>query len=298
MQAQEIVIENARARVAVVPCMGGGIAQLDVRGADGRFRPLLRPWSGRTGDGPFALASNVLVPFSNRISGGGFAFGGQFHGVDPNLAGEEFPIHGDGFTREWGVSERDETTVILHCPDGGIGPFRYDARQTLVLSQTRLEVCLEVTSTSATALPFGIGFHPWFPRSRQTKIRFPANKVWLEDERHLPMAAIDIDAKSRWDFSALTALPDGWINNAFTGWPGVCDVEQGADALSFRLSASDNLDVALVFSPGPDADFFCFEPVSHPVDAHNLPGLPGLAILAPHETLAGTMTLDWSSSWH
>ena len=66
---QEVVLENERARAGVVPGMGGGIARLDVRAADGGFRPLLRPWSGRTVDGPFALASNVLVPFSNRISG-------------------------------------------------------------------------------------------------------------------------------------------------------------------------------------------------------------------------------------
>ena len=112
------------------------------------------------------------------------------------------------------------------------------------------------------------------------------------------MALAAIDAKGRWDFSALTALPCGWINNAFTGWKRVCDVEQGTDAVSFRLTASDNLDVALVYSPGPDAEFFCFEPASHPVDAHNLPGLPGLTILAPDETLKVAMTFDWSSSWH
>lgn len=291
----EVILENERARVGVVPDIGGGIARLDVRAADGGFRPLLRPWSGRTSDGPFALASNVLVPFSNRISGGGFAFEGQFHGIEPNLVGQEFPIHGDGFTREWLVSERSASTLTLDCPNGGIGPFRYHARQTLVLSQTRLEVCLEVTSRSSIALPFGIGFHPWFPRSSQTKIRFAANKVWLESEKHLPVAQVDIDVRGRWDFSALTALPDGWINNAFTGWKGVCDVEQGTDAVSCRLTASDNLNAALVYSPGSDSDFFCFEPVSHPVNAHNLPGLPGLTILAPDESLKVAMTFDWSS---
>ncbi len=292
---QEVVLENERARVGVVPGIGGGIARLDVRAADGGFRPLLRPWSGQTSDGPFALASNVLVPFSNRISRGGFAFDGQFHEIEPNLTGQAFPIHGDGFTREWLVPERTASTLILHCSNGDIGPFRYHASQTLVLSQTRFEVSMEVTSRSAMALPFGIGFHPWFPRSPQTKIRFSAGKVWLENEKHLPVASVDIDEKGRWDFSTLTALPDGWINNAFTGWKGVCDVEQGADAVSFRLTASDNLDVALVYSPGPDAEFFCFEPVSHPVDAHNLPGLPGLTILAPDESLKVAMTFDWSS---
>jgi len=298
LHPQEIVLENDKARVAVVPSLGGGLARLDVRDAEGRYRPLLRPWSGRITDGPFALGCNVLVPFSNRISQGGFVFGEHFHAVSPNLGGQELPIHGDAFMREWLIAGRDTSTITLHCPHGSIGPFRYDAKQTLVLSQTRLVVRLEVTSTSPTALPFGIGFHPWFPRSARTTVRFSANKVWLENERHLPLTLVDIDADGCWDFSAPTPLPAEWINNAFTGWLGSCDVEQGPDAVSFRLSASDNLDVTVVYSPGSDADFFCFEPVSHPVDAHNLPGMPGLTVLQPGKTLTSSMTLDWSSSWH
>jgi aldose 1-epimerase len=42
------------------------------------------------------------------------------------------------------------------------------------------------------------------------------------------------------------------------------------------------------YSPSNKADFFCFEPVTHPVDAHNLPGGPtanGLRVLAPREAM-------------
>ena len=45
----------------------------------------------------------------------------------------------------------------------------------------------------------------------------------------------------------------------------------------------------ILYSPSDKADFFCFEPVTHPVDGHNLPGGPeanGLTILAPRETLS------------
>jgi aldose 1-epimerase len=44
-----------------------------------------------------------------------------------------------------------------------------------------------------------------------------------------------------------------------------------------------------LYSPGAKAGFFCFEPVIHPVDAHNLPEGPkanGLTILANGETLS------------
>jgi aldose 1-epimerase len=46
------------------------------------------------------------------------------------------------------------------------------------------------------------------------------------------------------------------------------------------------LRIYILYSLGRDASFFCFEPVSHVVDAHNLTGGPeanGLAVLAPDE---------------
>ena len=42
-------------------------------------------------------------------------------------------------------------------------------------------------------------------------------------------------------------------------------------------------------TPAHDADFFCFEPVTHPVDAHNLPGQAeanGLIVLKPEEEMS------------
>ena len=44
----------------------------------------------------------------------------------------------------------------------------------------------------------------------------------------------------------------------------------------------------ILYSPGREAAFFCFEPVSHVVTAHNLPGGPeanGLVVLDPNEQM-------------
>ena len=60
------------------------------------------------------------------------------------------------------------------------------------------------------------------------------------------------------------------------------------------MTASEALRQYVVFSPAGDADFFCFEPVSHPVDAFNLPGPPaahGLRVLEPGESLAVTSSV-------
>lgn len=57
--------------------------------------------------------------------------------------------------------------------------------------------------------------------------------------------------------------------------------------------SSDTPTTAIVYSPKPDCGFFCIEPVSHPVDAHNLDEMPGLKVLKPGEGLTSNMTLNW-----
>jgi aldose 1-epimerase len=279
-------LASGRARAAVVPAMGGGLAALTVAG-----RPVLRGWDGR--DDPFALALNLLAPFCNRISGGGFRFDGAFHALEPNLPGEPFPIHGDGFQRAWAVAGAEEDRCSLTLAGGGIGPFAWDGRVDHVLSEAALSVTLRLTNTGV-ALPFGLGFHPWFPRDAQTRITLVATGVWPEDARHLPLRQAPDPLPDGGPFASGAPLPDGFVNLAHAGWDGTARIAQGPDAVPVALTAP-GLTVAQVYSPGPEAGFFCLEPVSHPVDAHNLPGRPGLVTLAPGESLGATMTLTWAA---
>jgi aldose 1-epimerase len=289
-----IELQDSRTRVGIVPQLGGGIAFTEALLPDGGNVPVLRPWTHRKADGPFALACNVLVPFSNRISGSGFRFQGVFHTIAPNLAGEGFPIHGDGFQRIWAIEKTSGEAASLTLDNGEIGPFRYKARQRFRLEDGALHIEIAVTNAGSMPLPFGAGFHPWFPRSSETTLRFQASKLWLEDARHLPTELVDVAARPQWDFSAARPLPKAWINNAFTGWPGAATISQLGLHIAVDIEASTNLDVAIVYSPGPDADFFCFEPVSHPVDAHNLTDRPGLKVLEQGQSLHAAMTLRWS----
>ena len=60
------IIKAGPAELTLAPSLGGGIARLDVNS-----KPVLRPWLGNESE-VFSLANNILVPFSNRISSGGF----------------------------------------------------------------------------------------------------------------------------------------------------------------------------------------------------------------------------------
>lgn len=289
--ARLLELNSGRATARIAPDLGAGIADLAVTGADGVARPVLRPWSGDEAEGPFGLGNNLLVPFSNRIRDA-FTFEGVRHDLTRNMDGD-YPIHGDGFQRAWEIAGQSEGAVTLRLEHGAFGPLRYAAEARYALTDGGLSSQVTITSTSDGPLPFGMGFHPWFPRSAETRLTFQADHVWLMDDTHMPLEKVRIATQPDWDFRAGAALPQRFINNGFTGWRGEAVIEQGPDARSCRVSASSDLDVALVYSPDPDCGFFCFEPVSHPVDAHNMDGLPGLVVLKPGETMAGTMLIAW-----
>ncbi len=53
------------------------------------------------------------------------------------------------------------------------------------------------------------------------------------------------------------------------------------------LAIEADMDYYILYAP-VDRDFFCFEPVDHAINAHNLPGgaaRNGLTVLAPGQTL-------------
>ena len=80
-----------------------------------------------------------------------------------------------------------------------------------------------------------------------------------------------------WDFRQLKGLPEGLVDNGFCGWDGHCVIEQPELGYCLECQAS-GADYFLLYCP-PGLEFFCIEPVSHPVNAHHLAGKPGLKLL-------------------
>ena len=102
--AHDIVwLEHAKQRLGLVPTLGGGVAAWQMDHRQGRF-DLWRPWDGVNED-RYTLANFAMLPWSNRISGGGFEQGGHFRPMAPNRAGEPYPIHGDGWLQAWAIEQ-------------------------------------------------------------------------------------------------------------------------------------------------------------------------------------------------
>jgi aldose 1-epimerase len=290
MQGPVIEIATPQARIGVLPLLGAALGYYDIRHGDD-WLPVLRAMRPGSAD-PVDAAMIVLAPWSNRISGGGFHHAGCFHALAPNVPGEPYPIHGNAWQSVWQVTAQDATGLDLSLLAKGPGPYAYEARLRYRLTGMQLDVTLSLTHRGTDPLPYGAGFHPWFPRHATTQLMAPADGVWLETADHLPAGHLPIAARPAWNFATAQPLPIGWINNGFTGWPGRARIDWPDCQLSCAISATRDLSCYLLYSPGKAADFFCFEPVSHPVDAHHLPADGHLRILSPGESLNIGMTLD------
>jgi len=312
MKHELIWLRHAGQHLALVPTLGGSVAawqcdRTNVKtsntssdtGASARF-DLWRPWGGEVED-LYHMASFAMVPWSNRISRGGFEHDGQFHAMQPNRAGEPYPIHGDGWLQPWQHTQTAADTVVMTLESQNFNgaPYHYQASQSFRLLPGGLDQSVTVRHLGSGSLPYGLGLHPWFPRTPHTHVQAPVQGVWLSGADPIPTGYTSAFPQS-WDLNAgLDALdPLGrLIDNGYSGWGGQASISWPEHGL--QLSARMPYFVAdggaeqhhcLIYRP-PQGPAFCFEPISHPIDAFHQPGRPGLKVLAHGEEL--TLAVQW-----
>ncbi|WP_295534375.1 aldose 1-epimerase [uncultured Pseudacidovorax sp.] len=287
-------LEHAGQRLAVVPSRGGAVAAWQWLPPEGPPLDLWRPWDGS--DDLYRQASFAMVPWSNRIAQGGFAAAGRLHAMQPNRVGEPYPIHGDGWLQPWQLrqSAPGELEMTLWSDGFGGSPYRFFARQVLRLREQGLDQWVEVRHEGDGPLPYGLGLHPWFVRTADTRIQAAVAGVWLSGNDPIPTS------RSR-------ALPPDWclpegmpahgsfIDNAFYGWDGLARVRWPSRGLQVQLRQVEPVvrsdGHCLVYRP-PQGEAFCLEPITHPIDAFHLPGQEGLRLLAPGESMRLAVAWD------
>lgn len=126
--------------------------------------------------------------------------------------------------------------------------------------------------------------HPFFPRTPDVRLLASATAMWESASDHLPtvLQAPHADA----DFRKLRKLEaNAAINHSFEGWDGHAEIVWPSRRLSVQITADTSRYV--LYTPA-GYDFFCFEPVDHAINAHNLPGLAqdhGLTVLGTGQSL-------------
>src|SRR5262245_44059964 len=240
----------------------------------------------------YESAAFPLVPFSNRIRGGRFSFEGRDVALPMNRPPERHAIHGQAWQASWMAREVSTTSALLelrHAPDAW--PWAYRATQRFVLSPEGLGVELALHNESATPMPAGLGWHPYFLRTPRTTLTAPVDRIWLTDSEMLPTELAPSPVTAR--LLAGVTIDSVSLDNGFTGWSRRATIDWPEWGARLVMVAEPPLDFLTVFIP-PSLPFFCVEPVSHATDALNL-GDPaaetGRRTLAPGATLRASITL-------
>ncbi|ARQ60060.1 UNVERIFIED_ORG: aldose 1-epimerase [Rhizobium etli] len=252
--------------------------------------PFLVPAGGL--DGTFA--NFPMVPFGNRVNGNAMSFAGRDYAFQPNTA-EPLYRHGDGWLGLWQIEDRSpaHAQFAFSRRADRISPYAYLARQEVRLAGDALVLTLSVENRGEAALPFGLGQHPFFVRTPETRMTIAADRYWSERPDHLPDVLGPVPGY--FDFRSERLLPQRWMNNAFEGWNGRAAITWPELGIQAALQADGALDRFMLYMPADRSDFFCLEPMSHLPNGHHLPELGGLIPLSPGEILSGKVTIELSA---
>jgi aldose 1-epimerase len=293
-------LHHSGQRLGLVPSLGGSVAAWQLEQPQGPL-DLWRSWDGRTND-LYSLASFAMLPWSNRISSGGFTHDGRFHAMRPNRTGEPYPIHGDGWLQAWQLSQPANDTLVMSIESHRFddNPYDYAGTQTFRLVEGGLDQTVSVRHLGDAPLPYGLGVHPWFPRTARTRIAAPVQGVWLSGADPLPTGH-SADFPSSWNLNEGIDANGSLIDNGYTGWGGnAClrwperDLQLTLAMPNFASNGGPANHYCLVYRP-PLGPAFCFEPITHPIDAFHLAGTPGLRALGTGESLSLEMQWRYAS---
>ena len=291
-----VELRAGRARAVIAPSVGGAIAAFEYDGL-----PILRPTPAEAlAVGAVRLfACYPLIPFSNRIAGATLHWNGNAHRLPRYLAEEPHAIHGNGWRRAWQLIDQARqaaTLELLHDANGDAAlqwPFPYRARQTFELSPNALTLDLTIENTGDAEFPFGLGWHPFFPRNAATELEFAARGIWQTDATRLPTHFERTPAP--WDFAAQRPIGATVLDNCFAGWSRHAGVRWPDRKLQAEITADSTCDYLVVYIP-QDKDFIAVEPVTHMTDAFHRAAAgesdTGTRILTPGAVFSCTMAIS------
>ncbi|WBM71657.1 aldose 1-epimerase [Buttiauxella sp. WJP83] len=269
---ETLLLENEFLRLTVAP-QGAAIRSLDSKIHQ---QPILHA-------GEKALFP--MLPLANRVAGNAFTLHGERIELPDSEADAQFFLHGDGWLKSWRVETHDASHITLSLESRHSCGFDYQARLTYRLEGRCLIAELQLTHLGSKAMVYGLGFHPFFHLTPATHVQFSATGFWPEGENHLPKEWLgELTAPTNF---IKPKIPDNqWLNVGYSGWSGSALIERG----DMRIQLTSPTPYLMVFRM-PDEPFICLEPQSHPVNAHNMAGQPGLVLLERQQSTVMKMEI-------
>lgn len=266
-------------RVTLAPDAGGSIAAFTWRGRD-----IMRPATPEaiTARDPLGMAAFPLVPYSNRIAHGRFDWNGQRVRLPLNHGDHPHSVHGLGWQVPWAAGAASASSVRLtHVHTADAWPWDYVATQDFVAQPDGLDWVVAVTNHGPNPMPAGLGLHPYFPNPAGTRLRARTTGWWRTDVFVMPTDFVE-DAAD--DLTDRLHPADSDTDNVFAGFGGDARIEW-PNGPALDIVGGPAAEWLVVYAPVGDT-ITAIEAVTHPTDAVNQTGTPGIRSLAPGETFA------------
>jgi aldose 1-epimerase len=264
----------------------------------------------------------ILFPFPNRIRDGRFSWEGTHYRLPANDPSGKNAIHGFACRKQWRVIDRGadahsawvtgEFHGLLDAPEtAALWPTDYRIRVVVRLSGRSLTLDAAVDNPDGRALPFGLGYHPYFrvPFTSAGEAAYtvaaPAESTW-ELAENLPTGRQQRPDTAR-DLNRPRSVAELNLDDAYTGLPSVPDkdglclhgvLRQTPPGLTMEIRASPAFRELVAFTP-PHRQAICLEPYTCVTDAVNLQtkGIDsGWLVLPPHKQWTGRVEMTCESS--
>ena len=290
MRNEVLKLSSSHLELELSPSNGGAISYLRFAGPAGLV-PVLRDRHTPL-ENVLEAASFPLVPYVNRIRDGSFIFRGRTVAIAPNMPGDPSPLHGDGWLNAWNVERSDEASAVLtYSHEPGEWPWAYEARQEFRLDGCVLDLRLSCRNTSDEPMPCGLGQHPYFNCTGETRLETQVSHAWTIDEKVLPVARVP--ASGRYDLSDRMICGQD-LDNGWGGWCGEALLSDPGWPFQVEMS-SPQARFFQVYSPA-SGGIFVAEPVTHANAALNAPETQwlelGMRVLDPGEAMELDMRIE------
>ena len=292
--AQSVFLDAHGFACEIWPQFGANVVRL-THVHNGKTIPLLyTPDAPEPGPNPSWFGLWPMVPLCNRAFGAKLDTGFTVYDLPINdPAGTN--IHGFGWQAAWDVVAQSHARVVMAHRAVNQGPYSYLARLAVSLEASGVSFDLSLTHEGEEALPYGMGFHPWFPANSETRVRLRAAGEVYMAEGFRPQGHGRL--RDLHDFSRGRPARE-WSERAinFTHWDGVAHIDWPDRNTSLTVRASPNLCHPVLWSP-EKADFVCFEPQSHAVGAQTeglIRAIAPLHMLNRGETMVGSLHFSLS----
>lgn len=243
----------------------------------------------------------VLTPWPNRLAGGSYEFAGTRYQLAISEPKTGNASHGLVRLANWQLVAQDAASVTLGLtlhPQSGY-PFALALALTYRLADDGLTVGTTARNVGTSALPFGIGFHPYFTVGTalvdDAMFTLPAATSLPTDERMIPTGRESV-GDGRLDFRTARPIGDTIIDTCFTDLARdgqgrariVLAAPGGGPTLTLTLDEAFGFVQVYTGNNLPDPATrrrgLAIEPMTCPANAFN--SGDGLIVLAPGDEFA------------